>query len=144
MNARFRKRYPDETRIMGQFVFDQPDHRRYAKSNRGLLTAFCHTNDLFITNTSFSHTDDELMTYYELAAKPMQVITPNSFAQIDFIMCPLEWQIEISDVRSFRKIGFASHHFLLRCGFGKPIQLGKQQMQQAKTYNWITVHWVTL
>ena len=128
MNARLRTRYPGENQIMGEFVFAQPGQPYNSKSNRALLTSFCHANDLFIANTGHSHADDELVTYYELAAQPMQPIAPNKFAQIDFIMCPLEWRNKIADVRSLREIPIGSHHFMLLCNFGQPIKLEKQKL----------------
>ena len=130
MNARLRKRVPGENQIMGPNVFEQIHQPCNAKSNRALLTAFCYINDLCIANTHYSHPDNELVTYYELAAKPMQAITPNKFAQIDFIMCPTGWRPNIADIRSFREIPFASHYFLLRCNFQQPIQLVKTKKTQ--------------
>ena len=56
----------------------------------------------------------------------MAEIRDDSFAQIDFIICPAEWRNQICDARTFRDIPIGSHHFLLLCSFGQPIQLEKQ------------------
>ena len=43
----------------------------------------------------------------------MQHITHKSFAQLDFCLCPLDWQSNILDVYSSRADALASHHFLV-------------------------------
>ena len=119
---------------MGTCIFRGIQTAPHKKSNRFLLAEFCHATETIITNILLDHDNEQLVIYHELSATPMQTIMPNQFAQIDFILCGMEWQSLLKDTCSFRHFPLASHHFILQCSFKEDIRLEKHRKNNLQSF----------
>ena len=112
-NARLHRRNPDEEDFIGPYVFGNLNASFDAESNRELLLEQCRALEYRIGNTFFNHDPQHQVTYYDLAASPMQDISYPTFAQLDFLLMPLCWSHLLLDIRSKRTLALHSHHFIV-------------------------------
>ena len=133
MNARLRKCFPGEDIYIGPHFFKGIEKEPHATANRFMLMEFCVEMELALANTFFDLPDHQLVTYYELAATPMEEVWPNRFAQLDYCLCPLSWMSNIKTIYSNRTVSLSSHHFLLHCMFSAPMQLAKVSKSHVQT-----------
>ena len=85
------------------------------QANQNFLLQLCAATELALANTYFEHGADQLVTYYEIGATPMESIQDNKFAQLDFILCEALALADMAYIKSIRELAFASHHFILLC-----------------------------
>lgn len=118
-----------EKHIVGPFVFRKVLKEKGSTSNRELMIEYCMTHSMQITNTFFDYPDEHLVSYYNLVAKPMDVISRSSFAQIDHVLCSQDNPELVTDCRTYRTDALQSHHFpttlSLRLNFEKIPRSGK-------------------
>ena len=112
-NARLYRRMPGEEKVIGEHVFYNSSAAIPADANRNLLLELCASNDLVIANTFSEHQPDALVTCYNVGHHPMDQISWKSHSQIDFLLCPREWHVVCKDIRSYRSLALASHHFAI-------------------------------
>lgn len=113
MNARLQCRFPGEEDIMGPYIFESPATILNAESNRNHLVELCTTHDLMIANTLFNERPENMITCYNVGAKPMDPPTSNNFGQIDFVLVPRRSVDCVQRIYSDRTRALASHHFLV-------------------------------
>ena len=123
LNARLRCRYANEDSIIGEHFFRGIRKHPEVHANRNLVAQFCHTTNTLLANTFFDHDAEQLITYHEISAKPMDAIMDNKFAQLDYILCGQIGFSAIENIESRRELALASHHFILFCEMKESIQL---------------------
>ena len=114
-NSRLYTQLAGEQLIIGQYFFKNQDTLLTTKLNRFLLLEFCAAASLQIASTFFNQPSDKLVTYRELVTRPMDIITPSRFAQLDLVLIEQKWASKILDIESCRSIPLASHHCLVLC-----------------------------
>ena len=80
---------------------------------------------MLLANTFFQHNAEELATYYEISATPIQDVQENKFAQLDYIVCPRNAIGSINNIGSNRYLPLFSHHFMVTCELKTPAILPK-------------------
>ena len=100
-----------EHHIVGPFVFRKALRQKSSISNRELLMEYCMTYSMHITNTFFDYPDDCLVSYFNLVAKPMDIISQTTFAQIDHVLCSQDNPDLVLDCWTIRTDALQSHHF---------------------------------
>ena len=133
MNARLRYKFADEDAIMGEFFFRGVRKMPELQANRNFLAQFCHETELLLANTFFECMPEQLVTYYEIAASPMEEIADNRFAQLDYILCGQSCKAGMHNIKSMRHLALASHHFLLYCEMESGFKLEKKSKKKSKT-----------
>ena len=83
------------------------------KENREFLLSLCREHELKIMNTWRSNPPAKLVTYKEMKCTNhlFAPVTPENFAQIDFVLCSASWSNMIHQVYSSRGTDLASSHF---------------------------------
>ena len=112
-NSRFHEHFHLETDVVGPFAWGNPDASITATSNQHLLIEHCSSLDLVVANTFINRPVEKRVTYYDLAAKPMDAIAHNKFAELDHVLTEKRWQSSVTSVTSNRALALASHHFML-------------------------------
>ena len=113
LNSRLHVRRPGEEDELGPFVFGNKDFHEDPMANRGLLISTVRSLGLCVANTCFDKAAEQLVTYFELAASPMDIIHHSKFAQLDFVLVPTTWFPFVKDIWSDRLEALQSHHFPL-------------------------------
>ena len=91
----------------------------------------CRKHDLVVTNTWSDLSDDQLVTYYDLSAKPTDAISSNKFAQLDLVLVTKEWACTVEDVTSIAGCTLQSHHFLVKSRVNVIIPKAAKRHKQA-------------
>ena len=84
-----------------------------AQMNRHLLIELCSDLEMVIANTWMDQPEENKVTCYNIGHKPMDKISWEAHAEIDFFLCPRCWQHALVDIKSERSVALATHHFLL-------------------------------
>ena len=99
---------------MGKHVFGNAQAKLDdPNSNRNLLIDFCRSTDMVIANSFIHRPVEQMVTYYNLTTEPLDDIVHTKFAELDHVLCKARWLSTIGGVRSWRKLGLSSHHFLV-------------------------------
>ena len=114
-NSRLYCKLAGEEDHIGQFYFQNRMATLRPDLNRFLLLEFCACASVQIANTFVDLPLDKIVTYRELASKPMDAITPATFAQLDLVLIETKWKHRVISIQSTREVALASHHFLLYC-----------------------------
>eukprot|EP00959_Pyramimonas_sp_CCMP1952_P206304 4314749-Pyramimonas_sp.AAC.1 len=96
---------------MGEHTFGNEARHVVPVPNREMLLEFCYSHEYVIANTRFQQDPDKQVTYYELQATPVDPITSESFAMIDFLLAPAERLSSVRKLRSDILACISSHHF---------------------------------
>ena len=130
-NSRLYCRMAGEEEYIGIHFFTNRLRPFEPRMNRFLLLEFCASVSAGIANTFFEQPADQIVTYRELKTKPMDEITPCSFAQLDLVLMESRWMHKIIDIQSTRQLPLASHHFLVYCRLD--VSLEKQARRSCNT-----------
>lgn len=83
-NARMHYQKPGEHHVVGPHVFGNPLVNEDARANRSLLVEFCFAHSTLIMNTYVEQPPENQVTYFDLAAHPLDDIDPRNFAVLDY------------------------------------------------------------
>jgi hypothetical protein len=113
LNSRLQRRLPGEDDYMGEYTFGNRGATLETGSNRELLVELCAEHCLVIGNTFFEHPPEEQVTFRSLGTPPLDPISAQKFAQLDYVLTSSGHLQDLVDVRSSREEPLASHHFLV-------------------------------
>ena len=113
LNARVQLRRPGEEDALGLHMFSGAAALPAAHSNRELFLELCTSCGYVVANTFFARPVEQIVTYFELSAKPMDVVTDNAFAELDHVLVHNSWLHTVQSVCSDRRVALQSHHFIL-------------------------------
>ena len=113
LNARIHHRLAGEDLIIGFFLFGDPLAIIGSSKNMQLLIEACKALRLTVAHTWFDKRIGDQIYFYAIGASPIKHINHKTFPQLDFCLCPFDWQSKILDVYSSRADALASYHFLV-------------------------------
>ena len=113
LNCRIHRQLPGEEAYFGEHIYGNPDAALALASNRELLSEFCCTYGMAVANTFFSKMPEEQVTFRSPGTPPLQEISVQKFAQLDYLLLPQDSLDQVRDLYSCRSEALASQHFLL-------------------------------
>ena len=134
-NSRLYCRFAAESRIIGNYFFQNTSRTMRADLNRFLMVEFCSSASLCIANTFFEKTLDKTVTYRELATQPMDEITTKTFAELDFLLVEEHWMHLVADIEARRDLALDSHHFIVICSFNAALEKRKKRNSDGPQLN---------
>ena len=78
-NARLHHQVPGEESVVGPYVFGNPNATIDPQANRSLLVEFCFSQNALLANTFVEQPTENRVTYFDLAAQPLDAISFRSF-----------------------------------------------------------------
>ena len=110
LNARIGQRRPNEGAVLGAHCFGREAVHKVEVPNRDLLYEFCLGLGLIIANTFLPGDDHARVTYFEVGARPLDAISPSTFAMLDLLLLPTRCAHRLISGQSDRYACLASHH----------------------------------
>ena len=113
LNARIQRRLPGEEPYIGEHTFGHKDAQLVPGSNRELLLELCVSNDLYVANTFFDLSPEQLIAFRNVGTYPGSIVTPGHYATLDLFLGRQSDRDRIVDVRSYIQELLASHRFAI-------------------------------